>query len=445
MRLPTTRATLRALATTTTSVVLLTAAVHVGTTGAAAEVSTTDGVTADTPELVETSSVTYEQGRKGPATTYLGHSVSFTLQVPTRLHLDEVRLMLRNPALPGDSRDAGRQYDVTVKGSQTFATSSQVPDGTWTAAALWNNAGRWNNGPSRTFTVLGGRMYETPPVTTPPTPSPTTAPATAPTTAPATAPTTSPTSSPSPTPVAPSPAPTSSSAPAPAFSTYRSGSFDDGFVGWDFNGPSVLPNPGGTVTRDTSLVYQGSAAARASVPAGIGNKYARTLWGGIAGQAGALNYGEGQDFSYGMALYLPVGFYANMQSYFVPMRWDNYGVANPSRGGLSMYTDGSLRLFRSRDNLENEVNLLGSTTTRLAEGQWHWLEVRQKLSSVDGRALNELRVNDTLIGSSTTSNYYGEPVGAIRYGIVAIAAGSQTRDLTVHYDRAVLGTGLLGR
>jgi hypothetical protein len=247
------------------------------------------------------------------------------------------------------------------------------------------------------------------------------------------------------TPVVPAPAPVAATGPRAAFTSSRSGGFDGGFDGWDFGGPSVLPGDGGEVVRDASLAYEGSAAARATIPAGSGNKYARTLWGGIAGQTGSLDYGEGKDFTYGMALYLPAGFYANMQSYFVPMRWDNYGVTHVSRGGLSMHSDGSMRLFRERDGIEQQVSLLGDTTHHLAEGQWHWLEVRQTLSSVDGSAVNELRVDDALVGRSTTRNYYGEPVSAIRYGIVAIAAGTQTRALTVHYDRAVLGTGQLGR
>jgi hypothetical protein len=456
MRLSRTSNTVRALVTTTTSLALLTGLVHVGAPGAAAEVTTIDGVTSGTPELVNTSSVTYERGRKG-ATTHLGQAVTFTLEVPTRLQLDEVRLLLRNPALPGDSRDAGRQYDVTIKGSRTFATSPTVPDGTWTAAALWNNDGRWNSGPKTTFTVVGGVLQETATATAAaPTTAPTTTPTTAPTTTPTTAPTTAPTAAPSPSAPAPTTAPapsptaapaptTTPSAPAPAFTPIRSGGFEDGFTGWDFGGPSVLPNPGGSVVRDTSRAYEGSASAKAVIPSGSGNKYARTLWGGYPGQSGDLNLGEGADFSYGMALYLPPGFHSSMQSYFVPMRWDNYGVANVSRGGLAMYSDGTFRLFRERAGVENQVNLLGSTTFRLAEGQWHWLEVRQKLSSRDGSAVNEVRVNDQLIGSSTARNYYGEPVGVIRYGIVAIADGAQTNPLTIHYDRAVIGTGRLGR
>ena len=223
----------------------------------------------------------------------------------------------------------------------------------------------------------------------------------------------------------------------------RLGDFESGFGVWDGGGPNVMPSPGATVERDTDLAFDGSAGARAFTPGGSGNKYARTLWGGSSGDAEALDFGEGEDFSYGMALYLPRGFYANMQSYFVPMRWDNFGVANVSRSGLGMYADGALRLFREREGIEEQVDLLPRSKVRLTEGRWHQLSVRQKLSSHDGRAVNELRVNGRLVGRSTSANYYGEPVSAVRYGIVAVDGGRQTLPLTVHYDRAVLGRGRL--
>ncbi len=263
---------------------------------------------------------------------------------------------------------------------------------------------------------------------------------------PSAAPTSRPRSSAAPPPVsaAPPAPPAPPAARANAFAASRSGDFESGFEEWDLGGASVQPNPGSSVARDTASAYTGSYGARASIAGGGGNKFARTLWGNSPGQSGALDYGEGKDFSYGMALYLPVGFHADMQSYFVPMRWDNFGVTNVSRSGISMWQDGTLRLFRERAGLENQTNLLGTTSFRLSEGQWHWLEVRQKLSSRDGSALNELWVDGRLVGSSTTRNYYGEPVSAIRYGIVAIADGAQTAPLTVHYDRAVLGTGRLG-
>jgi hypothetical protein len=180
-------------------------------------------------------------------------------------------------------------------------------------------------------------------------------------------------------------------------STRRKGDFENGFAGWDLGGPNVLPSPGASVVPDSELRYEGAASARARLPAGSGSKYARTIWGGTSGQKGALDLGEGEDFTYGMALYLPPGFYSRMQAYFVPMRWDNFGVTNVSRSGLAMYS-----------------------------------------------ALNEVRVDDRLIGRSTSKNYYGEPVSALRFGIVAVSDDAQSRALTIHYDRAILGSGFLG-
>lgn len=214
----------------------------------------------------------------------------------------------------------------------------------------------------------------------------------------------------------------------------RFGGFEDGFDAWD-RGPNVLPDPGASVVLDRSPAYEGDTSARATIPAGSGNKYARTLWVGSSGEG--LQLGEGDEFSYGMALHLPEGFHEDVPPYFSPVRWDNFGVENPSRSGLAMYGDGRMRLFREREGREDQVNLLGSTTFRLSEGEWHWLEVRQRLSATDGRALNELRVDDRLIGTSTTRNYYGEPVSALRFGIVAISASSTPR-LSLHYDGAAL-------
>jgi hypothetical protein len=90
-------------------------------------------------------------------------------------------------------------------------------------------------------------------------------------------------------------------------------------------------------------------------------------------------------------------------------------------------------LFRERDGIEEQTNLLPSTF-RLSEGVWHRLEVRQRLSVTDGLASNELYVDGALIGRSTNHNYYGEPVNWLRYGIVAIDRVKQTNPLTVSFD-----------
>jgi hypothetical protein len=225
----------------------------------------------------------------------------------------------------------------------------------------------------------------------------------------------------------------------------RLGDFNTGdFSQWDKGGASVAPTSGAQVVLDSARVYDGTYAARAHVPSGDGNKYARTLWGDSSGGSTALNYGEGHDFWYGTAIYLPAGFHESMQSYFVPMRWDNFGVTNVSRGGLSMWKDGTIRLFRERSGVEAQTNLLGSTTFRLTEGAWHWLEVHQKLSSTDGNAVNELYVDGQLIGKSTSRNFYGEPVGAMRFGIVALSSSAQTQPLTLWYDRATISSTRIG-
>lgn len=215
------------------------------------------------------------------------------------------------------------------------------------------------------------------------------------------------------------------------------------FTQWDLGGASAQPATS-AVALESARTYEGSFAARASIPAGAGNKFARTIWGNSTGSSGALNYGEGKEYWYGMAVYLPSGFTASMQSYFVPMRMDNFGVANVTRTGLSMWKDGTFRLFRERDGVEAQTNLLGSTTFRLAEDQWHWLEVHQTLSSTDGKALNEVYVDGRLLASSTARNYYGEPITALRYGIVAVASDVQTNALSLWYDSASLSTAQIG-
>jgi hypothetical protein len=220
----------------------------------------------------------------------------------------------------------------------------------------------------------------------------------------------------------------------PASAAYlRHSTFNAGFAAGE--SPSVpSPNPyGASVTLDRTRVYEGAAAAKAHTGQGPGIQYARTLYGGTAGTTASLNWGAGKDVWYGMAIYLPAGFNAAMQSYFVPMRWDNYGVSNVTRNGLAMYGDGTWRLFRERDGVERQTNLLASTF-KVSEGAWHFIEVHQKLSATAGSALNELYIDGTKIGSSTARNYYGQPASAIRYGIVATDQTNQTKPLDVWFD-----------
>jgi hypothetical protein len=220
----------------------------------------------------------------------------------------------------------------------------------------------------------------------------------------------------------------------------RSDSFESGNLSnWDI-APNVTPSSSSVVV-DKNNPCSGSYSALAHIPGSASaNQFARTIWGNSSGVSGNLNLGQGTDFWYSESLFLPAGFTSSMQSYFVPMRWDNYGVSNVTRSGLAMYQDGTFRLMAEQDKVVPQYNLLGNTAFRLSEGVYHTLEVHQRLNSTNGQALNELYVDKTLVGSSTTRNYFGQPVSAIRYGIVAINQGTQTKPLTVRYDNAYLGS-----
>lgn len=231
---------------------------------------------------------------------------------------------------------------------------------------------------------------------------------------------------------------------SPASAAYlRHSTFNAGFAAGE--SPSVpSPNPyGASVTLDRTRVYEGAGAAKAHTGQGPGIQYARMLYGGTAGTTASLNWGSGKDIWYGMAIYLPTGFNAAMQSYFVPIRWDNYGVSNVTRSGLAMYGDGTWRLFRERDGVEKQTNLLASTF-KVSEGAWHFIAVHQKLHATAGSALNELYIDGTKVGSSTARNYYGQPASAIRYGIVATDQTNQTKPLDVWFDETFVSDSYVG-
>ncbi|HVF69230.1 MAG TPA: Ig-like domain-containing protein [Xanthomonadales bacterium] len=202
---------------------------------------------------------------------------------------------------------------------------------------------------------------------------------------------------------------------------------------------AVNVNPStSSVVIATDKAYEGSKSAQASIPGVAGNKYARTIFELTA------PWTEGSDIWYGQAIYFPIGFKNSMQSYFVPMRWDNYGSsANDSRGGISMWSDKRFRLFRLHAGVDaTETSLMGSFD--ISEGAWHWLEVHQKFSQTDGVALNEVYLDGALVGSSTAHNYFGVPITRLRNGIVAVDDSAQTNPLNLWIDRLTISTAKIG-
>ena len=228
----------------------------------------------------------------------------------------------------------------------------------------------------------------------------------------------------------------------------------------DFEGAGVtqfdsvnLPNPnpyGASINRDCTMRAEGSCSGRFHTGPGPGNQYARGMWGGYAGTEEAVNWSEGADIWYGGAIFLPVGFYSALQGYLSPLRWDNYSYhgytfQNVSHGGLAVYSsDMRWRLFRQRLGVDGESNILGNVTWTMSENQWHWIEVHQRFSRSDGQAINEVYVDGARIGSSSTHNFYGDPIVSLRAGIVAIDAAKQTKPLTLWMDRTYMGPYRLG-
>jgi hypothetical protein len=131
------------------------------------------------------------------------------------------------------------------------------------------------------------------------------------------------------------------------------------------------------------------------------------------------------------------------------MRWDNWSLYPDEAdwGGVSIYgSDHRARLLRFGAGRPNDT-LVGPTT--LPEGRWFTLEVHQMRSSQSGSALSELYVDGSLVGKSTAPNTYGRPATRVRFGLVAIAAGAQTKPLQLNFDAAAVGAtpsaGLIGR
>ena len=178
-------------------------------------------------------------------------------------------------------------------------------------------------------------------------------------------------------------------------------------------------------------MYSGTYAARATYSGGGENGYARGIWN--------VQWEEGNDVWYGAAYYLPVGFYSNVQGQVDLVRWDNWST-NPNDtdwGGVSIYgSDHRVRLLRFGAGRPNDT-LVGPFD--LPEGRWFTLEVHQRRSAISGSALSEVYVDGKLIGRSTAPNTYGRSATRIRYGIVAIAAGAQTKPLELNFDSASMG------
>ncbi len=227
----------------------------------------------------------------------------------------------------------------------------------------------------------------------------------------------------------PAPAPTpSTTASDPLAATMEGGTFGQ------FS--SINSGTQGTLSVDSSRAYEGTRSGHARTPSGQFNKYARGIW--------EVAWEEGSDVWYGGAIYLPADFYARQQSDVDIIRWDNWALAQRSQdqSGVTIRQDGRLgMLFKNLDTQEY-TNLI-TPAEPLTEGRWHWLDVRQRMGG-DGAAINELWVDGTRVGSSTTHNSLGRRATHHRIGLVAEDSGRQTNSLDLWFDSAYIADQRLG-
>lgn len=208
--------------------------------------------------------------------------------------------------------------------------------------------------------------------------------------------------------------------------------------------------PASVAARDTEAAYAGEAslAVHTEDEPACSGPYAR----GIFQANGDEHLVAGDDFWFGAAIYLPIGFFADHTSYTDLMRVDSYvndeseSTPFPDRAEINFASWNDDELYVRAAQGGTAVDLIGPVSpSLLSEGVWHWVEIHVDLGSSDGSAYTELKIDGRSIGSSSQPNLFAgaEPLNRLRYGIVSTAtAGSGT--LTAYFDRASIGTSERG-
>ncbi len=220
--------------------------------------------------------------------------------------------------------------------------------------------------------------------------------------------------------------------PDPASAATMRADMESGFGG--FSGTSVTS---GTLTVSTERAASGTRSALATYDGSGSNGYAR-------GQTN-VSWRSGDEVWYSMAVYLPTGFKAAQRGAVDLIRWDNWSTApsNADHGGLAVSSRGQLVLIKEQLGSQPYTVLLGPYT--MPEGRWVHLEVRQRFSSSNGSAVNEVWMDGDRLGSNTTANSYGRTITRLRAGLVSIDSGSQTQPLRLWFDDVVIDSRRVGQ
>jgi hypothetical protein len=191
---------------------------------------------------------------------------------------------------------------------------------------------------------------------------------------------------------------------------------------------SVNSSPAsGTLRVERGSSYDGTHRLYAQVPAGPGNRFARGIF--------SVRWPAGTAVSYAAAIYLPADFYSRQQGDVDILRWDNWSLAQRSQdqSGVTIRWDHRLTLLYKNLNDGEYTELTPGGVPPLSTGAWHLVRARQVLGG-DGQARNELWVDGRRVASSSIHNVEGRPATALRVGIVAVDATTQTNPLDLWLD-----------
>lgn len=180
---------------------------------------------------------------------------------------------------------------------------------------------------------------------------------------------------------------------------------------------------------DLEIVRHGAGgsahAAAASFAGGRGVGFARALW--------LVDWEPSTTVCFGGSFLLPPGFTDRIRGTVDVARWDNYtdDPVHTDHGGLTIWSDGGLRLLREQLGRNDYRVLLGPY--HLPEGRWVRLVVTQVLRA-GAPAVSAVFIDGRRRGTSTAANSYGRRATAIRYGVVAVDARRQDVGLGLRFD-----------
>jgi polysaccharide lyase-like protein len=201
---------------------------------------------------------------------------------------------------------------------------------------------------------------------------------------------------------------------------------------------------GSSAGRDTSKAYAGVASLKVHIEATECSPYAR----GIFNSNAPNHVVEGDDLWFGVAIFLPSGFFSAHTKYTDLMRMDSYvsdgGSLNKSseQQSINFASFSNDDIYVQAESNEAAKTLVGPLSPSvLAENSWHWVEIHARLDKDAGEAFTQLKIDGVSRGTSTGANIFAgrADFNRFRYGLVS-AGSSGSGNLTLYIDRASVST-----